>query len=51
MNGEQKITAEHLSRRAIVYLRQSSDAQVKNNLESQHLQYALAGRARSLGFR
>ena len=51
MNGEQKITPEHLSRRAIVYLRQSSDGQVKNNLESQHLQYALSGLATKLGFR
>jgi len=50
MNGEQKITAEHLSRRAIVYLRQSSPGQVRNNLESQSLQYALEERARRLGF-
>ncbi|MBI3046843.1 MAG: recombinase family protein [Acidobacteria bacterium] len=50
MNGEQKLTAEHLRRRAIVYLRQSSAGQVKNNLESQKLQYALAARARTLGF-
>jgi DNA invertase Pin-like site-specific DNA recombinase len=51
MNGEQKITVEHLSRRAIVYLRQSSPGQVRNNLESQRLQYALEQRARALGFR
>jgi DNA invertase Pin-like site-specific DNA recombinase len=51
MNGEQKITPEHLSRKAIVYLRQSSDGQVKNNLESQRLQYALSGLATRLGFR
>lgn len=51
MNGEQKITPEHLSRKAIVYLRQSSDGQVKNNLESQQLQYALSGLATKLGFR
>ena len=50
MSGEQKITAEHLSRRAVVYLRQSSEGQVKNNLESQQLQYAMAHRARALGF-
>jgi len=50
MNGEQKVTPEHLARRAIVYLRQSSEAQVKNNLESQRLQYALVERARGLGF-
>ncbi len=51
MNGEQKITAEHLRRTAVVYLRQSSEGQVRNNLESQQLQYALARRARDLGFR
>ncbi|MBE7484126.1 MAG: recombinase family protein [Polyangiaceae bacterium] len=50
MNGDQKITAEHLSRRAIVYLRQSSEGQVRNNLESQKLQYAMVHRARGLGF-
>jgi DNA invertase Pin-like site-specific DNA recombinase len=50
MNGDQKITAEHRSRRAVVYLRQSSEGQVRNNLESQHLQYALEQRARALGF-
>ncbi len=51
MNGEQKITPGHLSRKAVVYLRQSSEGQVKNNLESQRLQYALAGQATRLGFR
>lgn len=51
MNGEQKITPGHLSRRAVVYLRQSSEGQVKNNVESQRLQYALAGQATRLGFR
>jgi len=30
-----KITAEHLSRRACVYVRQSTPDQVQNNLESQ----------------
>lgn len=48
-NGN-KIQAEHLARTAIVYLRQSSPAQVKHNLESQRLQYALAQRASALGF-
>ena len=50
MNGEQKITAAHRSRRAVVYLRQSSEGQVRNNLESQDLQYALGCKARQLGF-
>ena len=49
-DSTQKITPEHLARKAIVYLRQSSLQQVKKNKESQHLQYALADRARALGF-
>ncbi len=46
-----KITASHLARKAIVYLRQSSDAQVKKNLESKRLQYALVERAQALGWK
>src|SRR5580704_5418757 len=46
-----KIKPEHLARRAIVYLRQSSDKQVRQNLESQRLQYEVAERIRSLGWR
>jgi DNA invertase Pin-like site-specific DNA recombinase len=45
-----KIKPEHLARKAIVYLRQSSDRQVRQNLESQRLQYELAERIRSLGW-
>ncbi len=45
-----KITPQHLKRKAIVYLRQSSEYQVHHNLESQRLQYALVDRARALGF-
>lgn len=44
------IQAKHLSRCAVVYLRQSSMTQVRNNLESQRLQYGLADRAKALGF-
>lgn len=46
-----KISPQHLDRKALVYLRQSSLKQVRENLESQQLQYALAERARQLGFR
>jgi len=46
-----KITSGHLSRVAIVYIRQSSMQQVRHNLESQRLQYSLADRARALGWR
>ncbi len=45
-----KIRAKHLERKAVVYLRQSSFKQVKENTESQRLQYALRDRARELGF-
>jgi hypothetical protein len=46
-----KLTNEHLRRRAIVYIRQSSPGQVLYNQESQRRQYNLADRARELGFR
>lgn len=45
-----KITADHLARRACVYIRQSTPDQVRHNLESQRRQYALAERARGLGW-
>lgn len=45
-----KISADHLSRRAYVYVRQSTPGQVRNHLESQRLQYALVERARELGW-
>ena len=45
MNERAKITAVHLSRQAIVYLRQSSAAQVEHNRESKERQYVLAGKA------
>jgi DNA invertase Pin-like site-specific DNA recombinase len=45
-----KITAEHLSRSAIVYVRQSTFYQVMNNLESGRRQYGLVERARQLGW-
>ena len=50
MNERDKITANHLSRLAIVYLRQSSAAQVEHNRESTDRQYALAVKARDLGW-
>src|SRR6266705_2659179 len=45
-----KIKPEHLIRKAIVYLRQSSEKQVRQNIESQRLQYELAERIRGLGW-
>jgi len=50
MNERAKITASHLSRQAIVYLRQSSPAQVENNRESTERQYSLASKAHELGW-
>ena len=50
MNEHTKITASHLARQAIVYLRQSSAAQVEHNRESTERQYALAAKARELGW-
>ena len=46
-----KIKPEHLARKAIVYLRQSTDKQVRQNKESQLLQYGLAERMRALGWK
>ena len=45
-----KIVKSHLSRRACVYLRQSTPYQVESNRESTQRQYALAERALSLGW-
>ena len=45
-----KITPEHLARKAIVYLRQSTEKQVRQNLDSQRLQYDLGERMRALGW-
>jgi DNA invertase Pin-like site-specific DNA recombinase len=45
-----KITPDHLGRGAVVYVRQSTMAQVIGNLESQRRQYDLAGAAKAAGF-
>lgn len=45
-----KIAAEHLSRQAYVYIRQSTFDQVQNNRESKLRQYGLADHARRLGW-
>ena len=45
-----KITPDHLTRSAYVYVRQSTPDQLANNPESRRLQYALADRARVLGW-
>ena len=50
MNDALKITSSHLARVAMVYLRQSSAAQVEHNRESTDRQYALANKASDLGW-
>ena len=46
----EKIKQNHIERKAILYVRQSSAYQVQNNLESQKLQYAMQDRLRHLGW-
>jgi DNA invertase Pin-like site-specific DNA recombinase len=50
MSDERKITDAHRRRRAVVYVRQSTGAQVAGNVESAARQYALRERAVSLGW-
>ena len=53
MNSEahQKVQAEHLSRIAFLYVRQSTLRQVRENVESGQRQYGLRDRALALGWR
>jgi DNA invertase Pin-like site-specific DNA recombinase/uncharacterized protein YndB with AHSA1/START domain len=44
------VTARHLGRKAVIYIRQSTPQQVLSNQESLRLQYALHHRARELGW-
>jgi DNA invertase Pin-like site-specific DNA recombinase len=46
----EKIRAQHLERKAVLYVRQSSPYQVAHNLESQKLQYAMEARLRQFGW-
>lgn len=50
MGNESKIASENLQRKAFVYVRQSSLMQVQMHQESTRRQYALRGRAKSLGW-
>ena len=45
-----KLTPDHLRRRALVYIRQSTPAQLIHNQESKRLQYRLAEQAGAMGF-
>lgn len=51
MNTSETVTTSHLTRKAIIYIRQSTPHQVLTNQESLKLQYALRQRAISLGWR
>ena len=50
LRSESKITASHRSRKCLVYVRQSTMAQVRGNTESTARQYGLAGEAARLGW-
>jgi len=50
LRGHTKITPSHLSRRALIYVRQSTLAQVRNNTESTARQYGLSELAARLGW-
>src|SRR5215470_7482579 len=51
MSISELVTTQHLTRQAIIYIRQSTPHQVLTNQESLRLQYALKQRALSLGWR
>jgi DNA invertase Pin-like site-specific DNA recombinase len=46
----EKVRTEHLARKAVLYVRQSSQYQVMHNVESQKLQYAMKERLTQLGW-
>ena len=49
IGAQRKITSSHLQRLAVVYLRQSTPAQVRLNVRSTERQYAIAEEAARLG--
>jgi DNA invertase Pin-like site-specific DNA recombinase len=51
MSSSELVTPQHLARKALIYIRQSSPHQVLSNQESLRLQYALEQRALNLGWR
>src|SRR5262249_31447739 len=50
MYSAEVITPQHLTRKAVIYIRQSTPHQALSHQESLRLQYALTERARSLGW-
>jgi DNA invertase Pin-like site-specific DNA recombinase len=51
MTNLDRLPADLLKRKAVVYVRQSTQAQVQTNLESQRRQYELVNEAKRRGFR
>jgi DNA invertase Pin-like site-specific DNA recombinase len=51
MSTSELVSPQHLQRKALIYIRQSTPHQVLSNQESLHLQYALHQRALELGWR
>ena len=47
----EKVKTQHVARKALLYVRQSTVYQVSHNVESQKLQYAMQERLRTLGWR
>src|SRR5450755_1357984 len=50
LSSVQKIASQHLERLAVIYLRQSSPKQVRENFRSTERQYGLAEEAARLGW-
>jgi DNA invertase Pin-like site-specific DNA recombinase len=50
MHNSDLITPQHLARKAVIYIRQSTPHQVLSHQESRRLQYALHERARQFGW-
>lgn len=50
MHNSELITPQHLARKAVIYIRQSTPHQVLSHQESLRLQYALGARAHQLGW-
>jgi DNA invertase Pin-like site-specific DNA recombinase len=46
MKSDVKITSSHLDRKAYIYIRQSTEHQVRKNIESQQRQYELVDLAK-----
>jgi DNA invertase Pin-like site-specific DNA recombinase len=50
MNDGERVSPKHVERKAMLYVRQSSQHQIAHNQESRRLQYAMEPRLRALGW-